>query len=107
MSFTRQNTSQSTSISRGNVSSTINTPAFQTFNVDTSSTKYSLGNNWGINVDTNNTTLSFQYNNFSVLTLNQTGFSLSSFTLPSQSTLPSAESGTILNYNNNLYVYTD
>lgn len=106
MSFTRDNISQSSSFSRVGSISTSTTPAFSVFNINTNSTNYSLGYDWGITINNTNKSLSFNYKGSSKLTITDTGFQLSSFILPSVSTLPSTPSeGTLVNHNDIFKIY--
>lgn len=107
MAFNRANTSQTSTFSRsGLVSQTINTPDFSTFRVDTTKTRYGLGPNWSIEINSTENTLSFKHNNFSSLTLTSSGFQLSSFVLPSVSNLPSnPDEGTLVNHNDEFKIY--
>jgi|5B_taG_2_1085324.scaffolds.fasta_scaffold331096_1 hypothetical protein len=107
MAFTRQSTGTSTSFSRdGVLTETITTPPFQVFNI-TDTKNYSLGHNWSIGIDTSVNSLSFKYSNKSILTLDSSGFTMSSIVLPPQSSYPSnPASGTLYNLNNEMFIYT-
>ena len=106
MSFTRDNISQSSSFSRVGSVTTATTPAFSVFNINTDSTNYSLGYDWGITINNTNKSLSFDYKGSSKLTITDTGFQFTSFVLPTVSALPSTPAeGTLINHNDTFKIY--
>ena len=106
MAFTRQNVGQNSTFTRSGAVQSVSVPGFQVFNVDTASTNYSLGSNWSIKINTTLNTLSFNYYNSPKLTVSESGFQLSSFILPSVSSLPESPSeGTLVRHNNEFKIY--
>lgn len=112
MAFTRQNIGSTQTFSRNGAIETSTAPAFQIFNVDASSTQYSLGSSWSISINNTNNTLSFNNNNNSVLTIGSTGIqgitnnSLQLGNNTSEPSLSSFSNGDMVKINGELYIRT-
>lgn len=107
MAFTRQNTGTSTTFIReGALTATSNTPPFQLFQKSSAQSTFSLGGNWKIRIDNTLDTLQFLNNTTSILTLNNSGFTMDAIILPSQEEDPvNPAVGTLANVNNTLKIY--